>query len=311
MTNLEALRSKKSAVQKGYMKDEFINYFVPQNVKKEILLNRGYWLRYWCFRSLVENFIINEKNDLQIISLGCGLDTLPFYLLKKYPNKKFTYYECDLEAVTKHKITFIKKNKNFENFLKSSSKDLKISEKSIISSKYHLFPFNLNTPTNLPSIFKKSQIDPKKPTLIITECVLAYLKKGTIPCLLKELKSYLKQFALIDYEMYNPTDGFGKVMIKNFSKRGIPLSSIDFFYSLERIKENYLDLGFEFCVKTVLELYREVICRKEILRIDLLERIDEFEELFLMFKHYFVSIAKFGGVQGSSGLEMLEFENIS
>ena len=50
-TNMEALKSKKSAVLKGYMEDEFINFFVPQNVKKEILLNRGYWLRSHTFRT--------------------------------------------------------------------------------------------------------------------------------------------------------------------------------------------------------------------------------------------------------------------
>jgi len=43
-TNIEALKSKKSAVCKGYFKDNFINFFVPQKVKKEILMNRGYWL---------------------------------------------------------------------------------------------------------------------------------------------------------------------------------------------------------------------------------------------------------------------------
>lgn len=56
-TNIEALKSKKSAVLKGYMEDDFIHYFVQGNVKKEILLNRGYWLRSYSFRLLAERFI--------------------------------------------------------------------------------------------------------------------------------------------------------------------------------------------------------------------------------------------------------------
>ena len=56
-TNLEALKSKKSAVIKGYMEDDFIHYFVPQNIKKEILLNRGYWLRSHSFKTFAEHFI--------------------------------------------------------------------------------------------------------------------------------------------------------------------------------------------------------------------------------------------------------------
>jgi len=56
-TNIEALKSKKAVVLKGYMNDDFINYFVPGSVKKEILLNRGYWIRSHCFRKFTENFI--------------------------------------------------------------------------------------------------------------------------------------------------------------------------------------------------------------------------------------------------------------
>ena len=311
MTNLEALRSKKSAVLKGYMKDEFINFFIPQNVKKEILLNRGYWLRYWCFRKLVESFIQNEKEDLQIVSLGCGLDTLPFYILKKYPKKNFNYFECDLEVVTKHKISFIENNKTLEEFLKASSKNLKINGSSLNSEKYNLFPCDLNYPKKIGEVLEKNGLKKNVPTLIISECVLAYLEKNTVPLLLENLKNYFTNFAIIDYEMYNPTDGFGKVMIRNFKNRGIPLSSIDFFYSLENIKENYIKKNYDIKIETVLDLYNTVICRDEIQRINKLEWIDEFEELFLMFRHYFISIAKFSEGEMSQGLKMLSFDNIA
>lgn len=56
-TNIEALRAKKSAIMKGYMEDNFINFFVPEPVKKEILLNRGYWIRSHSFRVVAEKFI--------------------------------------------------------------------------------------------------------------------------------------------------------------------------------------------------------------------------------------------------------------
>lgn len=61
-TNIEALKSKKSAVLKGYMEDKFIEYFVPGQVKKEILLNRGYWLRSHCFKKLSEEFVSRSED---------------------------------------------------------------------------------------------------------------------------------------------------------------------------------------------------------------------------------------------------------
>lgn len=83
-TNIEALRAKKAAVLKGYMEDDFINYFVQENVHKEILLNRGYWIRSHSFRVLVEKFLEMTTGRVQVVSLGCGLDTLPFNLINKY-----------------------------------------------------------------------------------------------------------------------------------------------------------------------------------------------------------------------------------
>ena len=40
----------------------------------------------------------------------------------------------------------------------------------------------------------------------------------------------------MDYEMFNGNDGFGKMMVKNFKSRGIPLYSIHDFNDLKQIK---------------------------------------------------------------------------
>lgn len=49
-TNKESLRAKKSAALKGYFRDDYISYFCPNEIKKEIILNRGYWVRVHFFR---------------------------------------------------------------------------------------------------------------------------------------------------------------------------------------------------------------------------------------------------------------------
>lgn len=123
-TNLEALRAKKSAIECGYMKDAFINYFVPEHVQKEILMHRGYWSRFWCFNSLTTHFLKNVKGKAQILSIGCGLDTMPFNLLRERNERgygDFCYYECDLRDVIEQKIDIITKHGDFIGFLKDQS----------------------------------------------------------------------------------------------------------------------------------------------------------------------------------------------
>lgn len=123
-TNLEAMKAKKSAIECGYMKDAFIDYFVPEHVQKEILMHRGYWSRFWCFNSIADQFLKNAKSKVQIISVGCGLDTLPFNLLKEQAQKHyadFCYFECDLKDVVQQKIDIITKHIDFVGFIKQKS----------------------------------------------------------------------------------------------------------------------------------------------------------------------------------------------
>lgn len=55
---------------------------------------------------------------------------------------------------------------------------------------------------------------------------------------------YFEALCVMDYEMFNGSDGFGKMMVKNFKSRGIPLSSIHDFGSIEQIKKIYEDLKY-------------------------------------------------------------------
>ncbi len=108
-TNLEAMKAKRSASLLGYFQDKFVEVFVKERVKKDVVLNRGYWLRYMFFSRLVRRFIESNKNA-QVISLGCGYDTLPFNMLNEYEDVDFKYIELDLQKVVQRKIQFIKKD---------------------------------------------------------------------------------------------------------------------------------------------------------------------------------------------------------
>lgn len=59
-------------------------------------------------------------------------------------------------------------------------------------------------------------MNPSLPTLILTECVLVYLKPDESLKILHFLKDFFTgDLALLNYEMINPHDSFGKVMLEN------------------------------------------------------------------------------------------------
>ena len=69
--------------------------------------------------------------------------------------------------------------------------------------------------------------DRDAPTLVITECVLIYLKPEDTKNILGFIKDFIRgDAAILNYEMINPSDPFGKVMLENLEV----FSTIRFHY---------------------------------------------------------------------------------
>lgn len=119
--------------------------------------------------------------------------------------------------------------------MQNSLKNHKIGlqKNTIKSSKYNLFPCDLNEPKELEELMEMNDIDFSKPTMVITECVLVYLNEGVVDQLYDMFAKKIKNLVWVDYEMFNQNDGFGKVMVKNFQGMGIPLYSIQDFDSVD------------------------------------------------------------------------------
>ena len=147
------------------------------------------------------------------------------------------------------------------------------------------------------------------PTLIFTECVLAYIDKKAIEALLDFLVQKFNCLALLDYDMVNPNDPFGKMMVYNFAQRGIPLVGINFFESLESIKGHYLKRHMTCEIANMRTIYYKYLDQHEKQRIEKLEFLDELEEWWLVQEHYFISLSKKtrpANVTGVSGFDILD-----
>ena len=57
----------------------------------------------------------------------------------------------------------------------------------------------------------------RKRTIVVSECVLVYIEEQSVHDLKAFLRNSLSNFALVDYEMFNPNDAFGRRMVQNFA----------------------------------------------------------------------------------------------
>ncbi|CAG8817604.1 22415_t:CDS:2, partial [Gigaspora rosea] len=108
-TNEDAITSKLSAVNAGYIQDEYVKYFHKRPVKRSPLINRG-------LDTLIIKFLEIEDGRKQIISLGAGFDTR-YFNLKSSLRKFYKYFEIDFPEITAKKVAIIRKNKTLSEII--------------------------------------------------------------------------------------------------------------------------------------------------------------------------------------------------
>lgn len=146
---------------------------------------------------------------------------------------------------------------------------------------------------------------------MISECVTIYIHAESITKLRRLISGFFSDVAFVDYEMFNGKDPFGKMMVRNFEVKGVPLCSIDRFDSLAQIRGDMLAEGYQRVeIQSMRDIYYTKINQEELKRISKLEWIDEFEEFDLMMGHYFVSIAVAAKDEGSV-VHSVGFDNLA
>ncbi|EWS72250.1 leucine carboxyl methyltransferase (macronuclear) [Tetrahymena thermophila SB210] len=292
-TNAEAMASKLSAVHKGYFQDNFAEEFVHTQGRKDIIIHRGYWSRVNIFTLLIERFLLNSKNEKkQIISLGCGYDT-HYYILresKQFKDLDFHYVEIDLINVVKNKIKRIQNSNKIKQVIGEFTLD--DAKSSLHAKNYSLYPSDITKIDEFKENLVKCGIDFSVPTFIFAECVMTYIESKFSDELLKSIASTFDLAYFSSYEMFNPNDPFGKMMVKNFDRKGCPLVGIHDYPTIESQHERLTKLGFNTNeVYHMLDIYNKFTDQNERKRIEKLEMMDEFEEWIIMQQHYFLSLA--------------------
>lgn len=226
---------------------------------------------------------------MQIISLGAGSDTRYFRLKQRHPGLDLIYHEIDFGANTNLKIERLR-DSAFSDVVRNecsmSLDDCQYKDGNLVSESYYIHACDLR---QLPERFHG--MDPKLPTLLISECCLIYLS----PLEAQKVLAYFTNtfssapLAITIYEPINPHDSFGKTMVKNLIARGLHLQTMEMYSNLDEQKTRLREIGFESRSEDVNFIWHEWIDGAEKERVESLEWMDEIEEFVLLAKHYCIS----------------------
>ncbi|KAI1317612.1 hypothetical protein EDD11_008182 [Mortierella claussenii] len=325
-TDDDAIISKLSAVNLGYLDDPFVKHFVKRPSRRPPLINRGSYLRTASLDNLIEQFIKSGTGSprttagtelgsasssssitptsvpppspaaaaivkKQIVSLGCGSDTR-YFKFKANGLSVHKYFEIDFQESTAKKAAVIKKNKVFTDIIADPGLKLGLGGTELYSKDYTLLSGDLRefTQSIVPKM-KAQGFDTSLPTLFLSECVLIYIQPQDSDAIVDWVGSNMDASLFIVYEQINPTDAFGAMMLRNLQARQIELPGIHAYPSLKSQEERFLSRGWLAAKAVSMNTLHESVSDDEAKRISGLEIFDEVEEWQMLADHYCVAWA--------------------
>ncbi|KAH8994418.1 leucine carboxyl methyltransferase [Lactarius akahatsu] len=303
-TDNDAAIARLSAVQKGYLVDPYIATLVPRahlQQPRPPLINIGTYLRSRGIDDLLDAwFRLAGGRKVQIVSLGAGSDTRFWRLASgTHAEQLHKYIELDFAENTSRKAMSIRKSKVLSAALGSpDAVSVGGGGTTLRSPVYNLLPVDLRTPpvVSLEPLLASGDeplLSPSLPTLLLFECVLAYMAPSASNALVQWFVDYFGSpgssglLGAVVYEMFKLGDAFGRVMLNNLKSRGVSLPGAEAYPDIASLSRRFLDLGFTAAqALTLREIRSRYVGPQELRRLSRLEMLDEVEELELVLDHY-------------------------
>ncbi|CAO1635596.1 unnamed protein product [Parajaminaea phylloscopi] len=324
----------------------------PPILKRPPIINIGTYLRCAGVDALVEAFLTSEpETTKQIVSLGSGSDSRYWRIMSngQLAECLHHYLELDFPAVVARKIVAIQRSPQLQTHLQppvTSSSDVPAGRHEtgtlpeqapqhrphLRSQKYSLHGLDLRLHDQLGDVIA-STLDPRKPTLVLAECVLSYIPPRESKRLLDIIASSIHPavtVAAVSYEMCvagdqtpgvstgigsGPTESpvvsqFGKVMLRNLETRGLSLQGARGYMTPRSHEERFVDSlsasaspeagsKTSSASRSLSQIWFESLSHAERERLARIEGLDEVEELRLLLGCYALAWACREPIQAS------------
>lgn len=297
-TNDEAFAAKVSAVRRGYLVDPYALALASSATPggafspRQPMINRGTFARVTFVRRHVARFVAAQPAGAlpQVVSLGAGLDTLPFVLLGG-GGRPLRYVEVDFPGIVAAKAAAVKATPAVAAvFARMEPAGAGLRAAGARGGEYCVAACDLRDVGALRAVLDAAGVDRAAPTVFVSECVLVYMDPAASDALVRlAAREFTGARAWVNYEPVEPADPFGVQMVANIALRGSPLVGIGAYPSVAAQKARFESAGFDDVESlSMREAIDGLLDKRERARLDGLEMLDEFEEFRMMMEHYCV-----------------------
>ncbi|KAH6614225.1 hypothetical protein C7974DRAFT_73126 [Boeremia exigua] len=300
-TNDSSIVSKR-CVSKLYLSNEpdFYEPFAPKYVRRNPLINRGYWLRMHAIEQVVKRFLEEDDGKKKVVvNLGCGYDPLPFQFWHRYPSltDKATFVDVDYPQLIEKKSDVV--------FTKSLLRDalLKTGLRSVVapvrvrSDQYMAIGCDLRDLSLLEHTLRCELDIANSSILFMAEVSVTYMPLVDANKLIKWANTFeSSRFCVLEqYLPQGPNHPFAHTMLTHFDKLHASINSVKQYQTLAQQSSRFLDAGWPSLelVDNLWALWSDDSFTPPSLRrkVDAIEPFDEWEEFALFGAHYFLLVA--------------------
>ncbi|CAO2654888.1 Nn.00g116210.m01.CDS01 [Neocucurbitaria sp. VM-36] len=300
-TNDSSIVSKRS-VSKLYFQHEpdFYEPFVPKFVRRNPLINRGYWLRMHAVEQVARQFLEegNGKSKV-VVNLGCGYDPLPFQFWHRYAHltEEATFVDVDYPQLIEKKRDRMLSNGLLRDALLQTKLRTSMPPVYLRSDRYMAIGCDLKELNILESILRAEFDVSATSFLFVAEVSVTYMPTKDADALI-HWSSTLENARFCVLEQYlpqGPEHPFAQTMLKHFDKLQTSIKAVKQYPSLAQQSSRYLDAGWSHILtaRNLWDLWSDDVFTPPAVRrsLDAVEPFDEWEEFALFGGHYFLLVA--------------------
>ncbi|KAF3003637.1 tRNA methyltransferase ppm2 [Curvularia kusanoi] len=299
-TNDSSIVSKR-CVSKLYLSNEpdFYEPFAPKYVRRNPLINRGYWLRMHAIEQVVKRFLEEDDGKKVVVNLGCGYDPLPFQFWHRYPalTEKATFVDVDYpQLIDKKRDVVFAKSLLRDALLKTGLRPAEAPVR-VRSGQYMAIGCDLRHLQLLEKTLRNELDIVNSSILFVAEVSVTYMPLLDANKLIQWANTFeSSRFCVLEqYLPQGPDHPFAHTMLTHFDKLHASINSVKQYQTLAQQSSRFLDAGWPSLslARNLWDLWSDDSFTPPSLRkkVDEIEPFDEWEEFALFCAHYSVLVA--------------------